>query len=86
MPPMIMTDRPAVTDASTVVPIGALVMENGFAETASQGQRSFDFPESLFRFGVSSKKQNFVSTFPIISTTTTAEPSSALAGEILAWA
>ena len=57
VPAMITTDRPAVTDASTVVPIGNLIMENGFAETASQGQRSFDFPESLVRFGLTSKTE-----------------------------
>jgi len=55
--PMIVTDRPAVTDASTVVPVGALLFENGFTETGSHGQRSFDFPESLVRFGLTSKTE-----------------------------
>ena len=56
-PPVITTDRPAITDSSLVVPRGDLVVENGFAETASQGQRSFDFPETLARFGITSKTE-----------------------------
>jgi hypothetical protein len=53
----IATDRPAVTDSSVVVPPGSLQAENGFAETASQGQRTFDGPETLLRFGVASKTE-----------------------------
>jgi Putative MetA-pathway of phenol degradation len=56
-PPPIATDRPAVTDSSTVVPSGELLFENGFAQTGSQGQRSFDFPETLVRFGLTSKTE-----------------------------
>ena len=48
----IATDRPAVTDSSVVVPPGSIQAENGFAETESQGQRTFDGPETLLRFGV----------------------------------
>jgi hypothetical protein len=55
--PVITTDRPAITDSSIVVPRGDLVLENGFAETASQGQRSFDSPETLARFGLTSKTE-----------------------------
>jgi hypothetical protein len=33
----IVTDRPAVTDSSIVVPAGSLQAENGFAETVNQG-------------------------------------------------
>jgi len=55
--PAITTDRPAITDASTVVPGGVLLFENGFTETSSQGQRSFDFPETLARFGLTSKTE-----------------------------
>jgi hypothetical protein len=55
--PVINTDRPAITDSSTVVPSGALLFENGFSETGSQGQRSFDFPETLVRFGLTSKSE-----------------------------
>jgi hypothetical protein len=53
----IATDRPAVTDSSVVVPAGILQAENGFAETVSQGQRNFDGPETLLRFGVASKTE-----------------------------
>lgn len=56
-PPVINTDRPAITDASTVAPRGYLLFENGFAETANQGQRSFDFPETLARFGLTRKTE-----------------------------
>jgi hypothetical protein len=55
--PPITTDRPAVTDSSVVVPLGSLQAENGFAETMSQGQRTFDVPETLLRFGVASKTE-----------------------------
>jgi hypothetical protein len=53
-PPVISTDRPAITDASTVVPNGYFVFENGFAETGSQGHASYDLPETLVRFGLTS--------------------------------
>ena len=53
----IATDRPAVTDSSVVVPVGSLQAENGSAETRSHGQRTFDGPESLWRFGVGSKTE-----------------------------
>jgi len=53
----IATDRPSVTDSSVVVPPGSLQAENGFAETASQGQRTFDGSETLLRFGVASKTE-----------------------------
>jgi hypothetical protein len=53
----IATDRPAVTDSSVVVPPGSLQAENGFAEAVSQGQRSFDAPETLPRFGAASKTE-----------------------------
>jgi Putative MetA-pathway of phenol degradation len=51
------TDRPAITDSSTVVPSGYLLFENGFTETGNQGQSSFDFPETLARFGLTSKTE-----------------------------
>jgi len=53
----IATDRPAVTDSSVVVAPGSLQFENGFAETVSRGQRTFDGPETLLRFGVASKTE-----------------------------
>jgi hypothetical protein len=57
MPPVITTDRPAVTDSSIVVPSGYLQFENGFTETGNQGQQGFDFPETLVRFGLTSKTE-----------------------------
>jgi hypothetical protein len=53
----IATDRPAVTDSSVAVPAGSLQIENGFTETANLGQRTFDGPETLLRFGVASKTE-----------------------------
>ena len=53
----IATDRPAVTDSSVVVPLWSLQVENGFTETVNQGQRTFDVPETLLRFGVASKTE-----------------------------
>jgi hypothetical protein len=55
--PIIATDRPAVTDSSTVVPKDDLLFENGFTETGNSGQRSFDFPETLVRFGLTSETE-----------------------------
>lgn len=56
-PSPIATERPAVTDSSVVVPLGSLQFENGFADTASQGQTTFDFPETLLRLGVAPKTE-----------------------------
>jgi hypothetical protein len=53
----IATDRPSVTDSSVVVPPGSLQAENGFAETVSQGHRTFDSPETLLRFGLATKTE-----------------------------
>ena len=55
--PAITTDRPAFTDASTVVPTRSLLFENGVLETGTPGQRSFDLPETLVRFGIFSKTE-----------------------------
>jgi hypothetical protein len=55
--PAITTDRPAITDSSIVVPSGDLLFENGVTETGNQGQHSFDFPETLSRFGLTSKTE-----------------------------
>lgn len=55
--PAITTDRPAITASSIVVPSGELLFENGFTETGSPGQRSFDFPETLVRFGLTPKTE-----------------------------
>ena len=56
-PATIATDRPAFTDSSVVVPKGALLFEDGFLETTDEGQRGFDFPETLLRFGLASKTE-----------------------------
>jgi hypothetical protein len=56
-PTPIVTDRPAVTASSIVVPSGTLQFENGFAETMSGGQRTFDVPETWLRFGMASKTE-----------------------------
>jgi len=53
----IVTDRPAVTASSIVVPVGSLQAENGFADTVNAGRASVDGPESLFRLGVASKTE-----------------------------
>ena len=55
--PTITTDRPAVTDASTVVASGDLLFENGFTETGNQGQQGVDLPETLIRFGITSRTE-----------------------------
>jgi Putative MetA-pathway of phenol degradation len=51
----ISTDRPQITEASTVVPCGSLQFENGFAETGAGGQRGLDLPETWMRWGVPAK-------------------------------
>lgn len=56
-PPVIATDRPAFTDSSDVVPRGYLLFENGFAESRNQAHNGFDFPETLARFGLTSKTE-----------------------------
>jgi hypothetical protein len=53
----IATDRPAVTDSSVVVPTGTIQVENGFADTVSQGQRTLDGPETWVRIGVAAKTE-----------------------------
>jgi len=54
-PGPINTDRPAVTNSSVVVPVGAFQAENGFLETSGQGQIVVDGPESLVRIGVAKR-------------------------------
>jgi hypothetical protein len=53
----IVTDRPAVTDSSVVVPVGSIVFENGVQRTTTAGVSAFDGPETLVRFGVASKTE-----------------------------
>ena len=40
-----------------MVPRSDLLFENGLTETSTEGQRSFDLPETLIRFGLSSKTE-----------------------------
>ena len=51
------TDRPSFTNASTTVPCRTLQFENGFSETAAQGQRGWDLPQTLVRFGATTKTE-----------------------------
>jgi hypothetical protein len=53
----ISTDRPSFTNASTTVPCRTLQFENGFNETAVQGQRSWDLPQTLVRVGVTTNSE-----------------------------
>jgi hypothetical protein len=53
----IATDRPAFTDSSIAVPAGALQFENGVLRTDTEREPTFDFPETLVRFGVTSKTE-----------------------------
>jgi hypothetical protein len=53
----IVTDRPAVTDSSIVVPLGSLQFENGVEDALSHGQWTWDGSETLVRFGVASKTE-----------------------------
>jgi hypothetical protein len=46
-----------VTDASIVVPVGSMQVENGFLDTSTQGLRTLDGPETLIRFGLRSKTE-----------------------------
>jgi hypothetical protein len=53
----IATDRPSVANSSVVVPPGSFQAENGILITSSDGQRSFDGPETSLRFGVASNTE-----------------------------
>lgn len=50
--PVISTDRPSVTEASTVVPKGYFQVENGVLFTRTQGDTILDLPETALRFGL----------------------------------
>ena len=56
-PPVISTDRPSVAASSVVVPRGAVQLENGVTDTASEGQHTFDGPESLLRVGMTTNTE-----------------------------
>jgi len=53
----IATDRPSFTNSSIVVPLGSFQTENGFLATNNQGQNSADGPETLVRFGLTSRTE-----------------------------
>ncbi len=51
----ISTDRPQITEASTVIPCGSLQFENGFAETDNGSRWGLDLTETWMRWGVPAK-------------------------------
>jgi hypothetical protein len=51
------TDRPAITDSSIVVPAGSFQAENGFLATSNQGETIVDGPETLVRLGVATRTE-----------------------------
>jgi hypothetical protein len=55
--PVISTDRPSVAESPLVVPQNALQFENGMLFSNSQGQNTFDLPETEIRFGLLSKTE-----------------------------
>lgn len=52
--PEIVTDRPDVTEAATVVPLGSLQFENGFSWTREGSKSSVDLSQTLMRYGLTS--------------------------------
>ena len=55
--PEIVTDRPDVTESSTVVSKGSLQIENGATLTTDHGFPAFDLSETLIRLGVSTSTE-----------------------------
>lgn len=53
--PEIVTDRPDVREASTVVPVDSLQIENGLTQTSDHGIGTLNFSETLVRYGLSSR-------------------------------
>jgi hypothetical protein len=53
----IVTDRPDVTEASTVVPKDSLQIENGFTQTSDHGTETLDLSESLVRYGLADRTE-----------------------------
>jgi len=51
------TDRPAVTNASPIVPLGALQVESGLLATDTAGHYVLDLPELLLRYGLLEKTE-----------------------------
>jgi hypothetical protein len=54
---VIATDRPSVTNSSTVVPEGGFQLENGLLATNSDRRSTLDFPESNIRYGLFEKTE-----------------------------
>ena len=54
----IVTDRPDVTEASTVVPKGSVQFENGLTYTAGHGSGTLDLAETLMRVGSSAGRRS----------------------------
>ena len=48
----IVTDRPDVTEASTVIPVGSVQSESGLTWTGDHGSSTIGLPETLFRMGL----------------------------------
>jgi hypothetical protein len=56
--PELLTDRPDFTETSFVVPKGSLQVEGGFTyENGSDGERSFNAPELLLRYGLARRTE-----------------------------
>jgi outer membrane putative beta-barrel porin/alpha-amylase len=53
----IVTDRPDITESSTVVPPGTLVAENGLTWTRNRSNSVVDLSESLVRLGLGSRTE-----------------------------
>lgn len=51
----ISTDRPQVTEASTVVPCGSLQLENGLAVSSAAGEHDVDLSETWVRVGLTGR-------------------------------
>jgi Putative MetA-pathway of phenol degradation len=55
--PDIVTDRPDVTEAATVLPKDSLQIENGFTQTSDHGMGTLDLSESLLRYGLADRTE-----------------------------
>jgi hypothetical protein len=56
-PPELVTDRPDVTEASTVIPKASIQVENGATFTVGQGEKVLDLSESLLRVGIANRTE-----------------------------
>jgi len=53
--PAISTERPTVGDSPDLIPAGSFQMENGAGASLQRGSQMADLPESLIRFGLTSR-------------------------------